>query len=424
MNTNMSDKIISEYKPDIDIKPNLNYWVNSPVRVEKNILDLSDSKINKPFQIISNEILLNKMENIIQTHPYKLDYKVNDPNLDSNKLCEFINANYIEDLDSSTHKFLYTIDLLEYYISDSLVLSFYSKQTESHKSKMIGLIIGKKANLFIGDVKFNTIEGNFLILNPKVRNNNLTPLIISILIKESILNYSISISHYTINNLIKAPHYCLKYYYHRMINISRLFESKFISDEISTIDEYKQLYNCFKDYLPNQHIIYLGKKNANKISVSVSDELIDVIYQNINLYAKNKYIIYEYRTKEQIKQIFSSESFHHFILVESNPDSNKCEIKNYICLNEIQTVNLNNEQSYLNGYIYMGFYSDNIDIVIEKISQYIYLNNILDVITWSDFFDINNSCINAIKGSGFLKYYLYNIQTFTIPNELNGLVTL
>jgi hypothetical protein len=418
-NNCQNNNIISEYKFDIDFKPNLNYWATSPVMV-KNVDTITNSENNKPFQIIPNDIILNKMENIIQIHPYKLDYKVNDPNLDSNKLCEFINANYIETSDSE-HKFLYPTDLLEYYISKSLVLSFYSKQTESKKSQMIGLIIGKKAKLYIDKIEFDTIETNFLILNPKVRNNNLAPLMISILTKESILNYSIGISHYTINNPIKAPHYSLKYYYHRMINIPKLFDTKFISSDITTINDYVQIYNNFKDYLPNQMVIYFNKKN---IKNKVSDELVDLIYQNINLYVKNKYVIYEYRTREQIKQIFGSESFHNFILVESNNEKNKYQIKNYICLNEIKTLNINNNKAYSNGYIYTGFYSDNVDIVIEKISQYIYLNNILDVITWSDFFDVDNSCTIAIKGSGFLKYYLYNIQTFPIPNESNGLVTL
>ena len=415
-NSNLSNNIITEYKFDVDLKPNLNYWANSPVKVEENLTDL---KLNKPFQIIPNEIVLNKMNNFINSHPYKLDYKVNDKNLDLNILCNFINENYIDELDS-THKFLYSVDLLEYYTSDSLVISFYSKQNEFHKSKMIGLIIGKKSNLFINNFEFTCADANFLILNPKVRNKNLAPLIISILTKELIINYSIAIAHYTINNPIKAPHYCLKYYYHRMINIDKLFETKFISSDISSINDYKQLYNNFKNYLPNQNILYMNKINTKE----VSNELIDLIYQNINSYAKKKYMIYEYRTKEQIKKMFNCESFHHFFLLELNHEKNKNIIKNYMCINELKTLNTENNKYYLNGYIYTGFYSDSVNIVIEKISEYIYSNNILDTLTWNDFFDVENSCTLAIKGSGFLKYYLYNIQTSEIPNELNGLVTL
>lgn len=426
---NLNSNTILEYKFDteinnakqnfnLDIKPNLNYWANSPVKVENSI---SDSE-NKSFQIIPNDILLNKMENIIQIHPYKLNYKVNDSNLTLDKLCDFINKNYIEE-SNSQFKFLYTTDLLKYYTKNSLVISFYSLQTETHKSKMIGLIIGRKSELHIQDKIFDTAEVNFLTLNPKVRNKNLASLMISILTKELIINYSIGIAHYTINNPIKAPHYSLKYYYHRMINIPKLFKSEFISSDLSNIEQYIAIYNNFKNYLPNQKILYINKKNVLGTKI-IPDDFIDLIYQNINSYSKYKYEIYEYIKKEQLIELFENESFHHFIFLESNIDTGKSEIKNYICINELKTLNSITNEYYLNGYIYMGFYTNNIDIIIEKISQYIYANKLLDVITWSDLFDVDNSCTLAVKGSGFLKYYLYNIQTIPIPNNVNGLVTL
>lgn len=432
MDLNNNSNILSEYKFDNDLnlnlncKPNLNYWINSPVRV--NIP--SSKQKNKSFQIISNDILLKKMENFINSHPFKLNYKVNDSNsnldskLDLNKLCDFINENYIEE-SNSQYKFLYTTDLLSYYTTNSLVISFYSLQTTTHKSKMIGIIIGKKSQLHIEEKIFDTIEVNFLTLNPKVRNKNLAPLMISILTKESIINYSIGIAHYTINNPIKAPHYAFKYYYHRMINIPKLFKSEFISSDLSSMNEHIIIYNNFKNFLPDQKIIYINKKNIPNIDIkSIPDELIDLIYQNINSYSKYKYKIYEYITKEQLLQLFDCETFHHFIFLESNHDSSKSKIKNYICLNELKTLNSKNNEYYINGYIYIGFYSNNIDIVIEKLSQYVYINKIVDVITWSDLFDVDNSCVLAVKGSGFLKYYLYNIQIYPISNEFNGLVTL
>jgi hypothetical protein len=431
---NLNPTTISEYKFDkdlnnnieqnlnLDIKPNLNYWANSPVKVENS---LSDS-VNKSFQIISNDILLIKMENIIQKHPYKLNYKVNDSNLSLDKLCDFINENYIEE-SNSQYKFIYTTDLLKYYTKNSLVISFYSLQTETHKSKMIGLIIGRKSELHIQDKIFDTVEANFLTLNPKVRNKNLTSLIVSILTKELILNYSIGTAHYTINNPIKAPHYSLKYYYHRMINIPTLFKSEFISTDLSTdlspIDQYIRMYNNFKNFLPNQKILYINKKNVPDTKTTPND-FIDLVCQNINSYSKFKYKIYEYIKREQLTELFESESFHHFIFLESNPDTGKLEIKNYICLNELKTFNSKTNEYYLNGYIYTGFYTNNIDVVIEKLSQYIYTNKILDIITWSDLFDVDNSCVLAVKGSGFLKYYLYNIQIYSISNQFNGLVTL
>jgi hypothetical protein len=385
------------------LKINLNYWSNCPLIVDENILNC-----NKVLQIIPNDILLKKMETVITSHQYKLFYKINDENI--NKLKKFINKNNINILEPE-YLFLYTKDFLEYYIKNSLVLSFYSK-TKNNELKMIGLIIGKKSLLFINNQEFNTIETNFLILDPKVRNNNLAPLMISILTKESILNYSTSLSHYTISNEIKAPYFSLKYYYHRIINIKKLLESNFLSKDIN-IEEYKKKYNNFINYLDNQQIIYL--KN-------ITDELIDYIYHNINLFSKQNYTIFDYKTKEQIKDILNSKSFHNFIFIEPN-SNNEYFIKNYICLNELKIINTTNKNYYKNGYIYMGFYDDDINQIIEKLSEYIYLNKILDVITWTDFFKMNQY-LNIINGSSYLKYYLFNTQIFKIENQNNGLVTL
>jgi len=93
-------------------------------------------------------------------------------------------------------------------------------------------------------------------------------------------------------------------------------------------------------------------------------------------------------------------------------------------VNKLNITNIKNNLSYSNGYIYMGFYSNNLDKIIEKLSQFVYLNKIFDVITWSDLFQIENSCCKAIQGTGFLKYYLSNTKICSISNDSNGIVTL
>jgi len=389
----------------------ISYWKSNPLIV--NEMKNNNNNLKEFVQILSNEELLQKVENDINLHKYKLNYTVNEFGLNAYKLCEFINENYIEKLDSK-FKFVYTPDLIKYYILNSIVICFYSMETNKYKSKMIGLIIGKKTKLYINLIEKNSIEVNFLSLNIKARNKNLTPLMISILIKETILNYSIGIAHFTIQFPIKSPHYGLKYYYHRLINIKKLFDTEFIEDDINNINYYKKIYNNFQKLLPEQQIIYL-----NKNKFLITDELINFIYKNVNIYSKFKYKIYEYRTLEEIKKMFNIDSFHHFIFINNN---NK--IINYMCLNELKIANTRNNLLYSNAYIYIGFYLDPIYILIEKISEYVYLNKIFDVITWSDLFDNNLNICKCIKGTGFLKYYLFNFKTCLILNKLNGLVTL
>lgn len=388
----------------------INYWISRPVDIKLNYNE-------KPYQIISNDKLLIKVQNDIDNHPYKLKYTVNGPETNTNYICDFINKNYI--VDCETH-YIYKPDTIKYYMNNALTICFYSKETENNKSKMIGLVIAKKALLVITDTKFNSVETNFLSICPKVRGNNLTPLIISILTKELILNYSIGISHYTISNPIKSPHFGLKYYFHRMINIKKLFDTRFIIESNDKIIDYIKIYNDFKNYLPEQKILYFNKK----ITPDISDDFINLICKNINLYSKHQYKIYELKTFEQIKQLFNTDTFHHFLFVENNLDIKKPIIKNYICINQIDVLNKSNNLSYSNGYIYMGFYENKLDIVIEKLSEFVWKNNIFDVITWSDLFNVLESSSKAIKGTGFLKYYLFNIKINPIPNEYNGIVTL
>ena len=387
----------------------INYWISRPVVVDTNFKE-------KPYQIISNDKLLIKLQNDIDTHPYKLKYTVNGPETNEFYICNFINENYVGD---DEIQLIYKPETIKYYMTNALTICFYSKETEQISSKMIGLVIAKKAILVIADTEFNSVETNFLSIIPKIRGNNLTPLIISILTKELILNYSIGISHYTIGNPIKSTHFGLKYYYHRVINIHKLFDAKFINEPEDKINEWIRIYNNFKNYLPEQKIIYLNKK----ITSNISDDFINLIFKNINQYSKCQYKIYELKTFEQIKQLLNNSTFHHFLFVENN-DLKEQSIKNYICINKINILNKKKNVSYSNGYIYMGFYENKPDIVIEKLSEYIWKNKILDLITWSDFFDTTLTGTKVIKGTGFLKYYLFNIKTCSIPNEYNGIVTL
>lgn len=95
-----------------------------------------------------------------------------------------------------------------------------------------------------------------------------------------------------------------------------------------------------------------------------------------------------------------------------------------MCINKVIIFNNNNKSSYKNGFIYTGFYNDDINKVIEMVSKYIYNTDIFDVITWTDFFDINNNICKSVNGSDNIKYYVYNLEINTIKNNENGLFTI
>ena len=62
--------------------------------------------------------------------------------------------------------------------------------------------------------------------------------------------------------------------------------------------------------------------------------------------------------------------------------------------------------------------------VLESVHEYIYKNNVFDVTTFSDIFNINYNNIKCIQGSGVLRYYLFNITCNSIDSIKNGLITI
>lgn len=405
-----------EYKNNFNYKKvnhkyKIDYWKSNPLIVNDDIV--------KPRQILSNEKVLKKVQSDIDSHKYKLYYTVNDPHITSEILCNFIKENYINSSDD-IFIFDYKPELIDYYKTDSLVLCFYPT-AELELDKMIGIIIAKKCKLLLIDEQFDATETNFLCLKLKYRGKSLAPLMISILLKEKILRYSTCISHYTINSPINSPNYGLKYYYHRPLNLNPLIETEFIS-EVTNFIKNKFIYENFTNYLTDQKILYY---NYEKCITEPDDNFIKLIVDNLNFYKKTFYSVYELNTFEQIKQLFYNGSFHHFIFYQID-EKNTFKIKNYICLSETKTINKKNNSYYLNGLIYLLFNENEPNILIETLSWFIIQNNIksFDLISWSHFFNLNLDICKAIKGTGFLKYYLFNMQISPIPSELIGLITL
>ena len=72
------------------------------------------------------------------------------------------------------------------------------------------------------------------------------------------------------------------------------------------------------------------------------------------------------------------------------------------------------------------FFKNNNSILhyLEFINEYIYKNDIFDMITFTDIFNIDIPTMKCIKGTGQLSYYFYNLQIPLINNTKNGLITI
>lgn len=374
------------------------FWINNPVEINNS---------NKLTKILSNEQLLNKTNRQIINSNVKLDYTIHDKMED--RFIEFINNNYIN-CEENILRLVYNKELLELY-DNSMIIEFKPK----NKNTIVGFIIGRKISIYIDDIIEESLEVNFLCIIPKLRNLNLAPYMINILTKCALIKYNISIANYTIHDNIKAPYFSKKKFYHIPLNITKLIQCKFFYDgffkDEFTVDKFKNIYNEF-NYIRNTFKIHYF------CNTFIEESKIILLYNRLIKYYKKTFTIYEYLSIEKFKLLISNKSFHHFIIY-----NNDNEIISYLCLFNLVSLNTKNDISYNNGNIFLMFFDKMEDIknIFEIVKEYIFTNNIFDIISFTDILKVKLECIS---GSCELKYYLFNTKYSLIENSKNGLITI
>lgn len=374
------------------------FWLNKPVEV-------SDKNIKN---ILSSQELLEKVNKEIEVNRFQLDYNViqSEDLKDISYLLNFINNNYVTSEDE-TFKLIYTTELLSFYLPNSLIIEFYPKGSKT----VIGYIVGKRSNIHVCGKSIDTSEVNFLCVIPKLRSLGISSYMINVLTREIVMRHDINTAHYTISNKIKSPHFGEKVFYHRFINIPQLFKTNFVEN----VDQNKliQAYNNFSvsnNFISKHHIKYIHNEE-------VDDNLIEQLYSKYIQYCKDTYKIYEHICLEEFKRTFTNDAFHHFIVYK------KDEIVSYVCMFRLDSYNSEIKGYQRAGFYYHMFLNDKIN-ELEFIHQYVYTNNIFDVITFSDIFDMDYNKLRCIRGSGVLRYYFYNMICNPIKNSENGLITI
>lgn len=383
------------------------FWENKPLYIE----DMSSFN-----QILTNSELLDKINQEIDSSRYQLDYKVyNNVDLtNSNKLDSiqaFINKNYITSTDSA-FKLVYSTELLKFCLHNSLLIEFSPKNKQD---TVIGYIVGKKVDLRIKDKSLPCLEVNFLCLMPKLRSLGVSSYMINVLTRECVDRYNIGIAHYTIGTRINSPHFGEKQFYHRLLNIDNLNNAGFYASN-EDLNLHKRICNTFNykyNYNTKHSITYINNDDSNI-------ELITHLYAKYLEYCEETYDIYEEIDFNTFKSSFSNKEFHHFIIKDKSTD----KIKSYVCLFTLDTLNNDRNISYKCGYYYYMWFESKPQNSLEYIHEYIFKNNIVDIISFSDIFSFDVSGIKAIRGSSQLRYYLFNMGSQIIENKRNGLITI
>jgi len=391
-----------------------NFWDNKPVNV-------NTSSIKEHKQILPIEQAFININNEIDQSKIKLDYKVyNELNttieIPYENITNFINNNYINDEIEST---IYTVDIIKFYSKDCLIIEFYPKD----KKTVIGYIFGRRHKISIFENITDTIEVNFLCIIPTLRSINVSTYMINIISRECVINYNIPIAHYTVNKNIKSPFFSEKKFYHRFINILKLYNIEFINTKYDIL-KYMEKFNkylCDETFKNSHTIEYINNGLEYFSEKPIDSNIISELYSKLIDYNKNTYDIYECISFENYMETFKYKDFHHFIVRNKNN-----EIVNYFLYYKLEFYIKHYKTKYTNGYLYSMFFSNTDDIVnsMELVNHFIYNYMIFDVTTIIDIFNIDYELINSYLGSGLLRYYYFNMMISPILNHKNNLITL
>lgn len=386
----------------------MGFWETKPLNVLNN-----NTKYDKnDLFLLNKEVLKKQINEEIMKSKLVLDYKIIKHNEKQghnlNKILNFLNDNYVR---SKDYKLEYTIDLLDYWINEenddncnankeddnTIIIEFYPK----NKNEIIGILMGKKCNIYNKDINEMTslLEANFLCLKKNLRNIGLSPLMMNILTKECLNKYTNVISAmYSIGNNINAPYFCHVDNYYLSIKDAKAIGCK---SEFSDFD-----------------IKYIDKDNK------LLDEEILLLYFKMQEYYKKRFEIYKIISYTSFYKIFNNKDFYNFIIIDKKTNMTS----DYISFFNLKTVDLKNNSKTNNGYYYCGFH-DNEDInYIENIYKLL-IDKIKDMdlfkmITLSNTQSItNNKNINLKKGSG-LNFYLYNMRIKEKNPDKFGFVTI
>ena len=340
-----------------------------------------DTTIHLPEikQNLSDEDSLNKTNAQLDAAKLKLDYIVYE-NVQAGstlikEVLEFINNNYLR---SGPVKVLYSESLLAHYLKNAMLIYFHSR------GKLVGMIVGKRKNVYIHNKIHNITEVNFLCLNPKLRSLHLAPYIIGVHQRENILRFKTAMAYYTISGPIKSPPFGTK----------------------------KIFYRPIKQYTDIKPLKYISGIS----DISFAEQL----EQKLLKYSTETYSIFDHKTTDEIVSILETPAFHNFAFYKDNA------LTDFICINSVITAN-DNGTSYKNGYIYMVILSNNstkyISSILDSVSSYCLKNDIISLLGASHIFsDMSQLGFTATDNS--TSYYIYNMNMHPIENTKNGIIMI
>ena len=378
------------------------FWSKQPV--PQSLKELTNCEANKQ---INESKLVNYNQVILPENLFW--YNVDIDNLEELDLLYCFLRNYY--VGNDEYRFNYSKNFIQWALKPPGYKPEWILSIRSciGKKPIVGFISATPATISIHQTLYNIVEINYLCLHPKVRNNNLTPILIKEITRRANI-HGIWQAVYTAGVTLPTPISTCTYH-HRPLNTKKLMTLNFITNKLNTT------------LTQNIKLYKLPKTTTSKLR-PIEKLDCDKACLNLNNYL-NKYTLH---TK------FFIDDFEHWFISRENvietyvvEDPVTHDITDMVSYYIIPSTILNNIK-YTSLYTAYLFYYFNTKMPLTQLIKDILIianNKGLDVFNCLDVHN-NSDFINELKFKTGCKlnYYLYNYLTKPInPNDI-GLILL
>jgi glycylpeptide N-tetradecanoyltransferase len=378
------------------------FWINQPVAHTTQQL----TNVNTPTIITKPDINnINQIPIQLPENYYWYNLNINNDE-DITNLYKLLQKNYVED-NSCSLRLNYSKELLKWSLglskSEYLVAVRYNKNS----NPFVGFISAIPSTIVLSSVTYNIVEINFLCVHKNLREKRLAP----VLIKEITRRVNIdNIFHaiYTSGIITSLP-FASCVYYHRALNVKKLFETDFLP-----LGHKMTLANTIKYYRLPKIVNNIGLRPLLKKDCFSAYELLN-----------------NYLKKFELHVHFSLEEFEHWFLQDDNIMvcyvlENNGMITDMFSFYVLETTVLDNVKYNCINAVYSWY----------NIATTITLNSLINdalIVAYNKGFDVYN-CVDILDnntffdkqkfkaGNGNLNYYMFNMFLKGMKSNDIGLV--
>lgn len=371
-----------------------NFWEKMPIDKKKENIneEILKLKENKTFTDTMIEL------------PKNMSWYNINIDTDIDMIVDFLNNNYQSNDGEICFKFTKELLLWELgYHPDNKKLAI----GVLFKNKLVGCIFGIIRKLNLNNKIINGSETNLLCLDKKIRNLNLSPLLIQELTRRN--NYYLGINQSIYTTSRKLPNVLSTVtFFSRFINYNKMIKVGLLDDSLLLLDDYK-LSNYFHYTIKNKSKIL----NIKELDDNMIEKCCEMLNEKL-LSLKYSYIF----DLDDFKHTFINEIVNCYVFVDNNNN-----ITDMISWYNQQSLSKNDNIIIYTSYLYYYFNTKNSIIDLTNIVIKDGLMNNIDRIRVLNIMDFNElKDFNFIESSVEINYYIYNWKCSMIDKKEIGYI--